>query len=378
MRIAILTFQNACNFGAVLQAYALQKYLNELSGTQAYILDYAEAVNGQHKPVFDLWKSKGWRGVIRNLLKGLAIGRERRREQRIYRDFHDERYPIRKGEKDLTSQDLPRIAGGYDCYIVGSDQVWNTKITNNDAAYFLDFVPQGIPKYSYAASTGDGQFTKQEMEYCQKMLADYKAVSLREASLVSLLSQALPGIPVAAHVDPVFLLSVQEWRELSCWKPRRDYVLFFSVGNGDGIQRTKQYARRLAAQKQCDLLYLSGMDCWYHCWDLKHFGPASPPQFLGLIDHAQAIVTNSFHGTAFSIIFHKEFYAETETAKPERIWNLLRMTGLTDRALRNGNPIQPPQPTDWETVEALLIPELQRAKEYLGKIAAGADANIKS
>ena len=103
--------------------------------------------------------------------------------------------------------------------------------------------------------------------------------------------------------------------------------------------------------------------------DIEHFGIASPAEFVGLIDHAECVVTHSFHATAFSIILHTPFFVEMNTLRNGRLKNLLELTGLTDRVIVNGMLQQEPKPIDWDDVDARLAGRIEDSKAYLRRIA---------
>lgn len=147
-------------------------------------------------------------------------------------------------------------------------------------------------------------------------------------------------------------------------------VLFFCVGYNDELDQTLEFAKNLANEKNMELLYLSNQDIWYKHRELHHCGAASPCEFLGYIRNASYVVTNSFHATAFSIIFHREFYSEIGLKRNGRIKNILNLTGLQDHAINRGinkeNTFK--GKIDWSKVDVRLNLEKEKSYKFLRSV----------
>lgn len=151
---------------------------------------------------------------------------------------------------------------------------------------------------------------------------------------------------------------------------RKPYVLFFCVGYNAELDQTLEFAKNLANEKNMELLYLSNQDIWYKHRELHHCGAASPCEFLGYIRNASYVVTNSFHATAFSIIFHREFYSEIGLKRNGRIKNILNLTGLQDHAINRGinkeNTLK--GKIDWSKVDVRLNLEKEKSYKFLQSV----------
>ena len=361
MKIAILTFHRACNYGAVLQAYALQSSLNALPGVQAYVLDY-------YSPgVYDLYTQFGMlkrkANIVKNIAAEVLLFKTIAVRNRCFADFRQRHFSIE--QQNVKKEALEQAARKYDCIIVGSDQVWNGELTGNDSAFLLDFVPDEVRKFSYAASVGKAELEQEKLQSVLALLKKFDAVSLREPNFLEKFQQELPGKEIRCDVDPVFLLSPANWRSFAKKTEREPYVLFFTLGGGKSTDKVAEYARQVAREKGIRVVYASSDDRWYAFRDMEHAGVLSPEELIGLIDGAECVVTNSFHATAFSIIMHTPFFVDLGASYNSRITNLLRLTGLEERTIQScENGLQ----VDWNDVDARLEKEIIQSKEYLSQI----------
>ena len=321
MKIGILTFSNALNFGAALQAFALQKGI-EHCGIAAELIEYHNPqIDNMHKmlPVFS--KSLSLKARIYNLLYNIVFFPRRVRYAFFFRD--------EKRSAKLYPCTIKEIDGQYDTIIVGSDQVFNLKLTGNDRNYFLSFSNKAI-KTSYAASMGI--FDREKRDEYLKDLSDFKYVSVREDTAARVLLSEI-GIKAEVVPDPVFLLDALEWRQqLKLHSQKNEkYLLIYAL-----IENIDLYRLASEIAKVNDLKIISITKA------LKPKGRADryvknagPKEFLRYIDNADYIVTNSFHGTAFSIIFNKQFTTILPQNAPERITDLLHQLGIEERAVDN-------------------------------------------
>lgn len=322
MRIGILTFSNAFNLGAALQAYSLQRTLEEM-GNDAELIDYrCPAIEAMHKmrPVFHL--KIGMKPRIYNLIYNVIFFPRRVRYKRFQKKMKRSQVYSRETIKDTN--------GSYDLFIAGSDQVFNLKLTGNDTTFFLDFVEKG-KKASYAASLGAYQMENRDEYLAYLNLFDY--LSVREKSSAELLKSEF-GLSVEVMPDPVFLHTGDEWKELCGVKNRESskYVLIYAL-----IEDKELYeiAEKVAKEYSLEVVVITKV--------LKLLGRADriirnagPKEFVELIANADYVVTNSFHGTAFSLIFEKQFTTLLPSVAPERIMNLLNILGLEKR-IYNGS-----------------------------------------
>lgn len=270
----------------------------------------------------------------------------------------------------LEKRVLPEIENEYSLFITGSDQVWNYKLTQSDGAFFLDFVKAGNKKFSYAASFGIDEIPEDKNDMYRKYLKDFNLISVREVTGAKLVEK-LTGAAVFVDLDPVFLLSITEWQELCSGFVAGKYILVYTVGSP---VHSYQYAQNLSRKTGLKIINVkyrmslrNQMENIGRC--LYTVGPA---EFVNLIGNAEYVVTNSFHATAFSIIFNKKFYVEVPAGLGSRITDLLSDLELGDRAfmkpaLTEDNPIE------WATINARLHQRREESLQHLHQIVEAAD-----
>lgn len=353
-RAAVITFHRALNYGAILQAFALEKVLAEI-GVQAEIIDYrCPYIECVYRP-FDVRHCKNLPSGAKKCVKSFGLIKKRRR----FREF-TKKY-LRVTEKCRTKKELQRTSSEFETIITGSDQVLNPEAVGGDFSYFLDFVPSGVKKIAYAASLGYSSFPKQYETKCIEYLKRFDRISVREKSACRTVAE-LTEKTVENVLDPTLLLSSSKWLEIA-EKPRNlpdKYVLVYMM---EGCRYTIEKARALANSRGCALVLMNPtLKQKQTCKDFLMYTAASPEEFVGMFAEAEAVVTNSFHGAAFSLIFKKEFYAEASNAeKSSRMTDLLALFDLSDRLLPNENN----RKTDWEKVGLQLLKEQNKSISWL-------------
>ena len=351
MKTGILTFCNAYNLGGALQSFSLQKALEEL-GVDAELIDYrCPAIEKMHKrrPVFQTGIGIKARGL--NLMHNIVF----RRRRRYYKNFQK----MMRKSKQYTRETVSETNSVYDLFITGSDQVFNYKLTEGDSTYFLDFV-EGKPKASYAASMGV-YFPERADEY-KRYLSSFRYLSVREKSTATILQTEL-GISAELMPDPVFLHTAEEWKKLLGVRDgehKDRYVLVYAL-----IEKKELYriARKVAAEKKLKVYAITKV--------LKPAGQADklyrnvgPKEFIGLLADAEYVVTNSFHGTAFSLIFEKQFTTLIPPNAPDRVKDLLSDMGLSDRAV-TAEIESEPDSIRYDEVRKKMVDYADKGRDYL-------------
>ena len=289
-KVGILTFHDADNLGAVLQAYALESVIEKSCGASAEIINYKCDKITETKYV---QKNRD----IKSLIKAVPMSVYYKIKRHGFEKFRKEQ--LRCSKITYSKQNIKNAANDYDIFITGSDQVWNPECSGEDSTYVLDFVRDSSKKYSYAASIGNYDITKAGSEWI-KAIAAYSGVSVREKTACEQLGSI--GINAQVHTDPVMLLSRKEWEEIMS-KPvfKEKYVLVYLVLPDVNVMRkATEYA------KEHNLKLISNKK------SIEFILHNSPSDFLAWINNAEYVFTNSFHGTAFSLIFDKPLYSDTE------------------------------------------------------------------
>lgn len=337
-KIGILTFHNVYNYGANLQAYALKQYLLE-QGYRAEIIDYH---NGklerqyceQLSPWFAVrkrdwilpwrWKNviSSWRWYQKTKGAWELQSQQFVEFQRRYLDYTNE---------GVKTKDI--AAMGYDIIIFGSDQIWDTGITGkHERCYWGDSISK-VKKISYAASLYSSIITRTEEKNIRKYLPKFDYLSVREEHLAETIRELI-GREVDVVCDPTLLLTAQRYYRLigeKQKKERKPYILVYMVSEGKQlIDVAMQYGYPVK------VLHYYVFQTEYNGID-EDIANAGPIQFLELLRDAQGIVTNSYHGTVFSILFQKPFTVVYE--KNARIEHLLKTVDLEDAHYSGGRAL---------------------------------------
>lgn len=329
-RIGIITIQKCNNYGADLQAYALGAKLRSM-GYDAENIDYLFYKHPRHlggleeRPVLPVSianKIKELMFPIVMRLKSLrnhGAGRDRRFDAWFSAN-------VKVGREYRSVQSLYDDPPNYDVYMVGSDQVWNPRLYSNIKPYFLDFVPQGAKCVSYASSFGVSELSGPVFYKYKQWLKKFSHIGLREKKGAEIVDAMALNAEVAHVLDPTLLLTANDW-EMVAIRPKDapvdKYLLLYDL---IASQETVDLARGWAAQEG---------------WQVVRIGDGAygPGEFAWLFAHAQSVVTNSFHGTAFAVLNHKPFYSIVPKGMTNaiRIESLLNTLSLQHRLVHAAN-----------------------------------------
>lgn len=322
MRAGILTFQNTNNYGALLQAFALCSTVKRL-GHDAELIDYRNpTVTRAETPAMP-----SVRDTVRHprssLFRLTAYPYFDTRYKRFQR-FQETKMPL--GPRIRLQQEM---ASRYDAIIVGSDQVWNPDITGGDMTYFLPDVHQGtIRKVSYAASFGRATLPHEFRKPCGEALRRFDAIGVREATGAEIV-KSISGRDASVVLDPTLLLTRREWERLAGARLMdAPYVFAYLVAEH---KRALPFAKQLARRKGMRLVIAEGYASLPSICIANNKSGVSPEQFLSLIQHADAVVTSSFHGLALSLALGTEVYFSLSDAgdnKNSRLTDLAKLAGI--------------------------------------------------
>lgn len=360
MKIGILTYHACFNYGACLQAYALQATVKKL-GYNCEIIDYQSDILRNISDVFSK-KPTDIREIIKNVTR-LPYRKQLLERQKMFENFINNKLEL--SPRCHTEKDVEKQAEQYDCIICGSDQTWNLDPSSRyqNAVYFLNF-PKHQRRISYATSFG--QWVKKAPEHEDEFLpwiSEYEALSMREQSGVEYLRSK--GLECELVVDPTLLLEKENYdvlcRERLINEP---YILLFTW---DGSKDATRIAKRIKHITNAKPIYivappramLSGVERKLN---------VGPCEFLSLVKNADYVVTNSFHGTVFSIIYKKKFVSVFSGHVDTRRESLMKQLGLTDHLMTEENfNIDIIQKTDYTGVEEKLFDFKMSSMDYLMK-----------
>ena len=361
LSVGIATIFDCDNYGAELQAYALAQVLGAM-GHEARLIDYPfyksprfrrTALAAPVVPLSPLNQVKEWVAAARR-----AVGRRVRGEAARRRDgaFAAFREGIPRTRLYATFDALVAEPPCCDVYLTGSDQVWNPRMGATLRPYFLDFLPEGARRLAYGASFGVGALPAAVEAQYRRWLARYEAVGCREASGVALMGRLCPAVPTAQVLDPTLLLDAAGW-EAVAEAPRAaaPYVLVYDLVAAPGLwPLARRWAQTLGAQvvRVCGTPFDRARP---GALNIRDAGPAA---FLGLFANASAVVTTSFHGTVFALLFGKPFHSVIPRgmANSGRQRSLLATVGLEDRLIAEADApgTAPKTPIDWGAVRGRL------------------------
>ncbi len=293
MKICTITCQHAYNYGARLQTYALAHYLQK-QGHEVQVIDYRpDYMRGDVQVLF--WPGLSVKQLGKLFLQFPARLRTKLR-QPYFDNFSKQFIPLTK-RTYWTIEELRADAPDADMYIAGSDQIWNTSFLNGtDLGYYLDFGSKCTRRISYAASFATEDIIPAAREFVRNNLARFDAISVREHSALAILESL--GYSGAEVLDPVFLLSKSEWETLADDSGKGEkYVLVYDFMSSTSV---REEAKRIASEQHLSIFSVGDKHLRY-C--KRNYIYAGPQTFLGLIRNATHIVSNSFHGTAFAMIF---------------------------------------------------------------------------
>lgn len=366
-RVGILTFHCADNYGAMLQAYALINFLRK-KNVDAEIIRYEPPfMTGRHwwipyKPLGDgllgIFR-RGWWGWQGNLRQGKVFFQ---RKARI-RQFR-KKYLISKGRRKLFfSSQLKRLP--YQYYIVGSDQIWNPEITLGfREAYFGAFKNRNKKKViAYAASLGGESLAPEYDAEFSKLLKTVDCISVRESAAVPYVKKCYEGGEVVSVLDPVFLLTKEEWMNVEYMLDKKRFLFVYMTEKNDCLV---DYAKKLSERKGLDIIQIkggteiTGKNVWLD-------RTAGPKEFLSYIHQADYVVTNSFHGIAFSIIYQKKFVAFPHSSRGARISNILEICDLENRLYGKNRDLKIDDCIEWDSVKRKVEKNVRLATGFLEK-----------
>lgn len=364
-KVGILTFHRAANYGAVLQSYALQNKIQEL-GADCEVIDYVcEKIERNYNP-----SKRHSEKLYVKVYKWIYGVKKAEQRYSVFQSFLN-KY-INLSSKEYNQDNMIEIESIYDVVVVGSDQVWNREITGGDNAFFLEYVSDKKKKYSYAASAGDLKVDSEETEIIREKIKDFSGVSIREENLLRALEIEL----AQSHIDPVFLMNSNKWSAVAEKTTEKKFVLVYSVRENWELVKT---AQKYAKKNKLELIYI------YSHFNLKEMlkvirerchavvrqETVSPEAFVGLIRDAECVFTNSFHGAAFSIIFHKRFWADVTSStgkNNKRLEELLKKFELEECSLKNNQFIPNGVEVDWNKVDHNIRRECASAEAYIESI----------
>ena len=366
--VAVMTLHNSPNYGSCLQTYATQAVLSGI-GVAPRIIDYYRedaipenetdrALNGQLVKKMPIFRLPGVKALAR-----IPVSRIVARRAAPLNEFRRSRLAL-TDRKYYSYEDLEADPPQADIYCTGSDQVWNSVWNKGfNKAFYLEFAPVEATRIAYAASIGKSSLEEWEKAPMREALLKYSHISVREEEAVELLDSI--GVPGAVPViDPTLMLDRSAWGRIASKEsvPEQPYILIYQLNKNPEFD---QYAQKLSKKLHLPLYRIA-----YGVHE-KRKGEHTivcpkVEEFLGLFMNAEYVLTDSFHGTAFSLNLGRKFVSISPGRFSGRIMNLLKMTGVTDHYLEDYRDVKiADNPIDFGYVQSVFKDKRLRAETFL-------------
>ena len=329
MKVGILTFHSALNFGAVLQCHALYSTIKSM-GHDAEVIDYRPSYLYFPRPSISI------RHTIKHPIRTILSLSDIKSRQKTFDSFLSFVSTWNRSPTVQSKEELESLVDSYDVIIVGSDQVWTKRHNGNDPIWYGEGSKGATTRWiTYAASAGDAILQSEDIYSLKEALSKFSNISVREQKLANAISYNFSKkVPVV--LDPTLLAEENIWKQW--YKPviSGDYIVVYQARQDDN---TFRIAREIGEQ-----IGVSRIIVLDNHPNVKRMGfsvsNASPSDFISIIRNAKCVVTTSFHGTAFSIITETPFYTlRLDDNKDERSHNLLSMLDLLERFVeKNASP----------------------------------------
>lgn len=371
-KAGILTIHHVNNYGAELQAYALQHSIEQL-GYDTENINYLFYKHPRFKktkrskPFTDLsmlQKVKEWGYPYISYFKSLRYYDSKKVRDSRFESFHQTYSKF--SEEYRSIDELYEAQHDYDMFIAGSDQIWNPNTNTNLEPYFLTFAPENKTKLSYASSFGVDTLPEKSRSVYQDYLRGFKKVSVREKSGVHIVKELL-GIDVPWVLDPTFLFSASDYEKIALSPgTEKPYLLLYVLTDDEYIT---EKAIQIADHLDLNIVRICKIASKQDKTDrITNILDAGPREFLGWFLNASFVLTTSFHGACFSINFRKPFYSilKQEKLNNTRQISLLKALGLENRIKYVGDPINVNSlKINYLNVSGSLDKKISESKTYL-------------
>lgn len=309
MKVGILTFHNIPNYGAALQAVALCNAVSKL-GYECEIINYKceNIVERELVP-------KKFSNPLKTFKYRYIFWPKEQKRIKGFWDFMLEVSNI--SDNIYTQENIGDTNKVYSCFITGSDQIWNLKITNNDFNYFLKFVEDDKKKVAVGSSAGE-KWAVEKREQVSKLLKRFNAIGCREKDVKQLICEL--GIDAQWVCDPTMLLTPEEWRNMIVEPSVKDYV-FVYYPNAALLEAAHKYAKKRGLK--VFVLNIAKLKTGE-----KNIYPNSPAEWMGIIANAEAIFTDSYHGLLFSLYFNRPVWTTCMSNRQKSVVEKLNLSNV--------------------------------------------------
>ncbi len=360
MKIGIMTIYRSGNYGATLQSYATKQAINENGFGEAEIIPYCSDAIKQKLNLAYIKKA----GLFQTAVACV---------EKIY--YHPRMKKVNgfidsfATDRQLNREELPALNDRYDIFLSGSDQIWNPDLQQGDASYLLDFVTDPRKKRSYASSFGVSRIPEEYLPLYQRLLSEYQQITVREQRGIELVKE-LSGKEAKLVIDPALLLTPAQWEaKLPPSRFKGDYVFAYQMAHSPLVGQVMSKARKAFCAKAIFVPFPIMGVC--RCRPVLSI---SSLEWVRAIKESKFVVTDSFHGVVFSIIFKKQFYyvitSDTIKKRLSRLETLLSSLGIEDRFVENAAACDFSKTIDYDKVHALLDEQRERSLNILKELVS--------
>lgn len=352
MKVSVITVINTRNYGTVLQTAATKAVFEEL-GCETEFIDYTR--KGQtpiSAAVSEFTESR--HGIIKKMMLFPIRIADKYRAKLMFRNFLQTHIVLTK-RKYFSFEELASNPPDADLYCTGSDQTWNSGWNNGlEKSFFLEYAPENKKRISFSTSIGKSEWDEAEYAQTAPLLKKYAFITVREKSAVEILAKC--GIHADWVLDPTMMVYPAFWKSFIRQNRPTDekYLLVYQLHQAHGNVDFNQQVERISKEKGLAVKTIKYDIMGY----LKHMKSSvylpTPEQFLNWIYYADYIVTDSFHGTAFSLNFEKQLSVICPERYSTRMRSILELTGLQDRIVADKKECPDRTEIEYSSVRAVL------------------------
>lgn len=353
MKIGLITLHRWFNYGSMLQAYALNRILNELEGCECELIDYTPPKidnNRSYKLYNDLPEYSEERKTYQ---KEIA---ERKRAFNNFMELYKCSGIVYRSDEEL--EEKPPI---YDKYVTGSDQIWNVNMRIASRAYFLAFTES---REKYALSTSCGRCKEKELREYGEYIKKYKKIYMRETDGAETIGNIIGNKLTETMIDPTLILSTEKWNEITSNSRivKEPYVACYATLD-DELEKMLPLLKEIHMYTNKEIVLFGMILPRNEPW-IKNLVAVGPLEMINLIKNADLVFTHSFHGTAFSVNYNIPFLTYNDELENPRKEGLLGLLGLQDRIVHNVNECKTALQKDCSFLYANTILERERNRAY--------------
>lgn len=370
-KIGILTWWRN-NYGSTLQAYAMQKKIEEFPDYKSEIIcQYGKKV-ASISNMIDKIKRFGIKTTFKRVIWKFGLKKLRMRSFKNQKFIDDN---LKVSNIEYNEKNISEANKKYDIFLCGSDQIWNPKLVELDSIYWLNFVESGKKKISYAPSFGVDSVSKIESHQIKNNLLSFNYISSREESGTKILNKIINDNRCVTVLDPTLLVERKIWDELSTNTIYNEDYLFVYLLRGTRKQR--KIIENIAKNKKLKIVTMPFLDNEkinlydfkfgdIKCWD------ADPAEFISIIKNAKYVITDSYHCMLFSTMYHVEFLTFEKIGKAQlnRVLGFQKMIDVQGRMINENvtfEYINNLKKINWSKVDKIISEKRRESNEFLEK-----------